>query len=224
MITFTDFAKRLATGQLKNTAAVEEANMGEIAPDFVQTILDRTNEGLVDLSTRFALINREVDLVFVPGQHIYQLDDIALTTYLDNSQTGDFVSSDFVRILDVFDKDGKPHAHDTQGHIMTPTYNTLRFSTSKMNDIGPRIRIRYQAKHPHIDEDGVITIPPNLETALQLFVASLYLSHMGGDEHSKKGDSYFGAYLRHIGEDETRNTSSTSEVDVDTRFADRGFV
>ena len=47
---------------------------------------------------------------------------------------------------------------------------------------------------------------------------------MNGQEHSGKGDSYFAAYLRHIKEDEDKNNSSTSEVDSDTRFTDRGFV
>jgi len=61
--------------------------------------------------------------------------------------------------------------------------------------------------------------------ALVLYVAGLYLSHMGGEEHTAKGDSYYGLYLKMMGDDEINNSSGTSELlDEDTRFSDRGFV
>lgn len=222
MVLFTDFMTRLAMGQLKNTAAVDESNLGIICPEYEPTILSLVNQGLVDLSTRFPLIKKHVDLTFEEGVYLYPMVQDA--AYLDDSLGEDFVAEDFVKVLDVFDEDGKRHVTNTNGHIMTPTYNSLRFTAAKMKEIGPKVRIRYQAKHNGIDAEGNIEIPPNLETALQLFVASLYISHMNGPEHSAKGDSYYAAYLRHIGDDEARNTSSTSEIDEDTRFQDRGFV
>lgn len=223
MITFEEFSERLARGQLKNTSAVEQTNLGEICPEYVDTILSLTNQGLVDLSTRFNLISKQVDLTFVTGQSVYKLDSANVGIFLDESYT-DVFEDNFVRVLDIWDVEGVRHPHDTNGHIMTPVYNSLRFSADKMAELGDKVRIRYQATHAGIDENANIDIPPNLETALQLFVASLYISHMNGSDHSAKGDSYFAAYLRHIGEDENRNTSSVSEIDEDTRFADRGFV
>lgn len=226
MITFTDFMTRLAQGQLKNTAAVDDKLMGFICPEYEPMVLNLTNQGLTDLSTRFPLVTRQVDLIFEEGQNTYPLvwSDLG-GHYLDTDQTGDaFSEEDFVKVLDIWDQYGGRHPHDTNGHIMTPTYNTLRFTTLKMSDLGEKVRIRYQAKYPTIEADGVIDVPPNLVSALQLFVASLFISHMNGQDHSAKGDSYFAAYLRHIGEDEARNNSSTSEVDSDTRFQDRGFV
>ena len=223
MITFAQFSERLARGQLKNTAAVEDTNLGEISPEYEDTILSLTNQGLVDLSTRFPLITKQVDLTFVEGQHVYQLVQSNVGIFLDEEYT-DLFEDNFVQVLDIWDTYGKRHPHDTNGHIMTPVYNSLRFSTDKMDELGERVRIRYQAKHAGIDADANIEIPPNLETALQLFVASLYISHMNGADHSAKGDSYFAAYLRHIGEDEQRNASSVSEIQEDTRFTDRGFV
>tara|TARA_R110000823_G_scaffold12076_16_gene40592 strand:- start:173 stop:844 length:672 start_codon:yes stop_codon:yes gene_type:complete len=223
MITFAQFSERLARGQLKNTSAVDDTNLGEICPEYEDTILSLTNQGLVDLSTRFPLITKQIDLTFVPGQHVYQLDSNNVGVFLDEAYTDTFDDT-FVRVLDIWDTNGSRHPHDTNGHIMTPVYNSLRFSTDKMDELGEKVRIRYQARHAGIDADANIDIPPNLETALQLFVASLYISHMNGPDHSAKGDSYFAAYLRHIGEDEQRNTSSVSEIDQDTRFTDRGFV
>lgn len=226
MITFQDFMVRLAQGQLKNTSAVDDKNAGHICPEYEDMILNLTNQGLDDLSTRFPLFTRQVDLVFVEDQYLYPLVWSDLDGhYLDVSLTGDaFVDEDFVKVLDIWDKSGNRHPHDTNGHIMTPTFNSLRFTKAKMKELGKKVRIRYQAKHTEIVDDGTIDLPPNLVTALQLFVASLFISHMNGQEHSGKGDSYFAAYLRHIKEDEDKNNSSTSEVDSDTRFTDRGFV
>lgn len=225
MITFEKLTQRLARGQLKNTAAVDDSNRGFICPEYEDTILELANQGLVDLSTRFPLITRQIDLIFADGVYVYPMVASDVDGYhLDDSLTGEPFSDDFLKIIDIIDGNGDIHAYDTNGHIMTPTFNSLRFTAAKMEELGEKVRIRYQVKHPEITAADNINIPPNLETALQLFVASLYISHMNGQEHSQKGDSYFAAYLRHIGEDETKNTSSTSEVELDTRLTDRGFV
>lgn len=224
MISFADFTKRLAMGQLKNLAVVDVPGQNEIDPDYVEIILELTNQGLVDLSTRFPLITRQVDILMTPGTNTYPLAESGVGTYLDESQTDAFLDEDFVRVIEVFSENGQRHTIDTNGHIMTPTYNTLRFTSSKMTEFRGRARIRYQAKYPPITKNDFITIPPNLVAALQLFVSALYIAHMGSPEQKAIGDGYFAAYLRHLGEDETRNTSSTSEVDLDTRFEERGFV
>lgn len=225
MITFSQFCERLARGQLKSTSAVDETiSRGEIVPEFMDTVLSLTNEGLIDLSTRLPIISRQIDLVFQDGKTMYALDETGVGDYLDDAETQEFIPEDFVRVLDIWDEYGESHPHDTNGHIMTPSFNTLRFTKAKMTDLGEKVRIRYQSKHQGIDEDANIDLPPNLITALQLFVASLYISHMGGEEHGSTGDKYYGAYLRHIGEDEMRNLSQTSEVEEDTRLSDRGFV
>ena len=135
-----------------------------------------------------------------------------------------------MQIREIQDEAGFPHTPDSDGHILTPSYNSLRFTSVMMSELGGKVRIRYQALHPQIPEDDTlwgsfqIQIPPSLHNALQLYVAGLYLSHMNGPEHSAKGDSYYGAYLREMGEDTLSNASSTSETHEDTRFSDRGFV
>lgn len=240
MITFEAFKKRLAHGQLKNTSAVDEDNLGIIDPKYNDTILTLTNQGLDDLSTRLTIKKSQVDLTFVDDQNIYPLIEANLvpgngaangsSQFLSDSAEEPFTDDAFVKILDVFDEDGNRHSANTNGHIMTPSFNTLRFTVAKIEELSAvgeatgKVRIRYQQKHLTITAGDSINIPPNLETALQLFVASLYISHMGGEAHSAKGDSYFAAYLRHIGEDEMRDLSSTSEVDTNTKFDERGFV
>ena len=224
MLSFEDLASRLAHGQLKNTAAVEDDNLGYICPEFVPTILSLMNQGIVDLATRFPVFKSQVDVTFIPGQNIYPLKEAGLGTYLEDTPEEPFLDNQFVRILDLFDETGARHTVNTNGHILTPTHSTLRITTAKQEELGAKIRIRYQQKPLPIDENGSVDLPPNLETALQLFVAALFISHMGSPEHSAKGDSYYGAYLRHVGEDEQKDLSSTSEVDENEKFYARGFV
>jgi hypothetical protein len=224
MLTFEDLASRLAHGQLKNTAAVEDENLGYICPEFIPTILSLANQGLVDLATRFPLFKSQVDLTFSPGRNVYPLKESELVTYLSDTPEEPFQDVRFIRILDLFDETGARHTVNTNGHILTPSFNTLRITTAKQEELGAKIRIRYQQKATELTELGSVDLPPNLETALQLFVASLFISHMGSPEHSAKGDAYYGVYLRHVGEDEAKDLSSTSEVDENSKFHERGFV
>jgi hypothetical protein len=231
MITFNSFTQRLANGQLKNTAAVDDDNLGVVCPEYYNMILSLTNQGLVDLSTRFPLYKAQVDLTFVNGQTLYPLTMSNVGGTLADSIEEPFTDDEFVKVLDLFDSNGVRHTLNTNGHIITPTFNVLRFTQAKMTeftetaspDVG-RVRLQYQKKHPTLTSTGMINLPPNLETALQLFVAALYISHMGGEEHSAKGDSYYAAYLRHIDADEMKDLSSTSTVEESDKFTDRGFV
>ena len=178
----------------------------------------------MEISTRLPLIRKLVDLTFVDEQSTYGILASNLSSFLDDTDTDPFIDDAFVKILDIFDEDGVRYQTNTGGHIISPTFNTLRFTTSIMEDIGPKIRLQYQAKYVEIDEDGNIDLPPNLVTALQLFVASHYISDMGSKEHIERGDGYFALFLRHVSEDEIRNTSGTSEIEEDMRFWDNGFV
>lgn len=232
MVTFTNFMERLARGQLKNTSAVEDTNLGEICPNYIPTILSLTNQGLVEISTKLPIIRKLVDLTFVADQALYVLNNAGLATYLDDTDTdvAAFIEDAFVKILDVFDKDGRRYQPNTGGHITTPFYNSVRFSAAyrdetKADFIGPKVRIQYQAKHLDIVNDAdLINLPPNLLMALQLFVAAHYLGDMGGKEHVIRGDGYMALFLRHLSEDEFRNVSGTSEVEEDDRFTSHGFV
>lgn len=226
MVSFAQFAKRLARAQLKNMSAVGDTNLGEILPDYMATVLSLTNEALTTLSTKFPLFKLQVDLTLDSTKQEYSFDtDTSLLTMVESSQTYD--SERFIKILNAYNSDGDDLLLDVNGHVTVPAYNRIRFTTAmllELIEVGPKVRIRFQARHPEITATDEIILPPNLETALQLLVASLYISQMNGPEHSAKGDSYYAQYLRHIGEDELQNNSSTSEIETDNRFMSRGFV
>lgn len=200
--------------------------MGEIRPDYEATVLSLTNEALTTLSTKFPLFKLQVDLTLDPAKQEYSFDiDTSLLTMVESSQTYD--PERFIKILNVYNSDGDELLTDVNGHVTVPAYNRIRFTSAillELIEVGPKVRIRFQARHPEITATDGIILPPNLETALQLLVASMYISQMNGPEHSAKGDSYYAQYLRHIGEDELQNNSSTSEIETDNRFTSRGFV
>ena len=226
MISFAQFAERLARAQLKNMSAVDDTNLGEIQPEYEATVLSLTNEALTTLSTKFPLFKLQVDLTLDPAKQEYSFDtDTSLLTMVESSQTYD--SERFIKILNVYNSDGDELLTDVNGHVTVPAYNRIRFTSAillELIEVGPKVRIRFQARHPEIIVTDGIILPPNLESALQLLVASMYISQMNGPEHSVKGDSYYAQYLRHIGEDELQNNSSTSEIETDNRFTNRGFV
>ncbi len=228
MVTYTQFVERLTRSQLKNTPAADNTNLGELCPDYAATILNLTNRGLVDITSRQPLIKKLVDLTFVDDQFSYPM--VVAGDYLDTTGLDAFVDDAFVKVLDVYDADGRRYQPNSGGHITTPVYNVVRFTAAMMDEttgIGPKVRLQYQAKHLEIgtdDEANEILIPPNMIEALQLYVASMYISDMGGKDNIARGDGYFALYLRHVAEDIEFNTSGTSEVEEDPRFLDAGFV
>lgn len=221
-MTFADFSIRLALGQLKNTTFVDELVRGTIRADYQADVLEYTKQGLTDLCTRIPILTRQVDLTFVDGTNSYEIDSAGLASFLSDTDTETFEG--FMSVMEIIDSEGCIHLPDTDGHIVTSSYNTLRFSTAKIQDLGEKVRIRYKAEHPEITLASTINIPPLLENALQLFVASLSLVHMGGEVHAREGEKYWGAYLRMLNVDTENNQSSTSELVADFRFGDRGFV
>lgn len=220
---FTDFIRKLAYTQLKNTAAVDSQDLGGIDPGHEDQLLELTNQGLIDISTRMKLFESTYVLTFLPSTNIYSLTsatDVALT--------------DYVRLLSVhavptgkdpIPSNEKTFIPKTNSQITIPSPYSVRFTNAFMEDYGPAVDLKFQSKHPVIELMDTMQLPIHLYEALALYVSGLYLSHMGGEEHSKKGDSYYGLYLKMMGDDVIDNKSQTSElVDEDTRFQDRGFV
>lgn len=223
MITFSMFCERLARSELKNMSAVDETNLGEIRPDYLDTVRILTNEALRTITTKLPVIKRDFSMTITEGQTVYTFEDDVGKTALNETYTLD--PDEFIKILGIYDSKNLNHLVNTNGHIRLVRYNRVVMTPAKVTELVPEVRVECQFRHEDLaDESSIINIPPNLETALQLLVASLYIGQMNGPEHTAKGDGYYAAYLRHIGEDELKDTSSVSEIDEDTRFSDRGFV
>ena len=214
IITFQNFLLSLAQGQLKNIAAADKSQGGYIKPDYIDTFLKLTNQGLLDLTTKKKLFEETAILTLVTGQNIYPLD---------TSNGADF--ENMVRVIDVVTDDERSHTTKTSVHIRQPNPETLRFSDTFIDYYGANIDINFQVHHPLILSDGEINLPAHLHEVLALYVSGLYLAHMGGEEHKVLGDSLYGLYLKKCNDDTIENSSNLSEVtDEDSRFYDRGFI
>lgn len=223
IVTFEEFTTKLAHGQLKNTALVDDQDTGEINPGHEDQLLTLTNQGLIDIFTKKKLLESRAILTLVSGQNIYTLD---------TAPAADF--EDMVRVIQVeavmngyelVEKNKRVFTPKTGKHVTAPSEGTLRFSDWFMTSYQPYVDVVFQKKHPTVELGGSIDIPAHMYEALVLYVSGLYLSHMGGEQHKATGDSYYGLYLKMMADDEINNSSGTSEVtDDDTRFEDRGFV
>ena len=223
IVTFEEFTTKLAHGQLKNTALVDDADTGEINPGHEDQLLELTNQGLVDIFTKKKLLESRAILTLTAGQNIYTLDQ---------SPAADF--ENMIRVLQIEavlngyeleEKNKRVFVPKSNKHVTLPSSSTIRFSTYFLENYQHSVDVVFQAKHPVIGLTDSIDIPAHMYEALVLYVSGLYLSHMGGEQHTAKGDSYYGLYLKMMADDETNNSCGTSEVvDEDTRFQDRGFV
>lgn len=223
IVTFEEFTTKLAHGQLKNTALVDDADTGEINPGHEDQILELTNQGLVDIFTKKKLREGRAILTLTPPTNIYTLpmgigDDYEFMTRVLQVEA-------VVNGYDLEEKNKRVFVPKSNKHVTCPSTNTLRFSNHFLDNYQTSVDVVFQEKHPVIALGDSIDIPAHMYEALVLYVSGLYLSHMGGEEHTAKGDNYYGLYLKMMAEDEMNNSSGTSEMtDDDTRFQDRGFV
>lgn len=215
MKTVEDFFTQLAYGQLKNTPATDDDRVGIIFPEVEDQLLGLVNDGLIDISTRMQLFKGIEVLTFVDAQNIYDM-----TSY-----------EHFCKVISVHGVDSqqreKTFIPKSSSHVTVPSPSTLRFSNKIMEDYGPSVDIHLHLTHPKVAYADTMDLPPHLYEALALYVSGLYISHMGGEENTAKGDSYYGLYLSMLQTDVTQNKSGTSDVemdDADSRFYDRGFV
>ena len=214
-MTVDQLFSKLARGQLKNVAATDDAAAGLILPEKENQILELANQGLTDIFTRKKLREGRGILTLAQGVNEYVLTDVNYPR--------------FVKVLEFVTGDERSHTPRTNKHIFQTDEQTFQFSDKFIEhylELGyPSVEVRYQRLHDVVARDDTIMMPSHLEEALVLYIAGLYLSHMGGENHSKKGDSYYGLYLQMLTDDKLENRSGESEIlDDDTRFYDRGFV
>lgn len=229
MLTVENLFSRLARGMLKNTAAVENTNQGDIVPEYHDSIYYLLNEGLTELFTKKILRKLRVKLTWVSNKNVYVIENDGDGVYLETfTEDADFDQSLFVKVLSCspigFDQVRILPDTNSSG-ISTPVFNTLRITSELQEKYTDGIVVHYQALHGQVSAlSDVINVPPALEYALQLYVSSRYLSEMGSADQTKRGDELRALYMREMGEDTAQNMSSTSDVEYDLRFTDRGFV
>lgn len=220
--TLDQFMNDLAYGQLKNTSAIDDSDTGEINPAHEDQFLSLMNKGLIDITTKKKIFTATEVVTFITGTNAYTLNDPVAESLMVNVLEIQAVKTG----LEVIDRNKEVFTTKTKKYITMSGINTIEFTDTFMENYGPSVDVVKHMVHPTVTAAAPnISLPPNMFELLELYVAGLYLTHMGTEDSKRQGDAYYGLYLKMMTDDEITNSSNTSEVtDEDTRFSDRGFV
>ena len=235
-ITFTQFLKRLALGQFRNLALVDENNTSLIKNAHRDLILLHTNDGLKDLHTKYVLLKKDLILNIQSEVRYYYLrDDFKISSasaetykYIDDT-IGEAFLDDVIRVLKIFDPDKvELYINDTDQveSIMNREFDCLKVPETVFD--GLALTVTYQACHPVLVDDGVtedtIRLPYMLEDALAYFVASKVLMDMGSPEQVQKGMMFGQMYEAICLNVLSSDLASTSMSNTTDKLDGRGFV
>jgi hypothetical protein len=214
--TFEQIKNELAYQHLKNLSITDNQDLGVLDSAHNDQILSLLNQGIQDICTKVKLFEGIGVLSLLPNQNIYELDDIHFPEFIKVLSIHAIRQNDQTEVIS-FPK--------TNSHITMPSYSSIRFSNIFLDTYESDLDIHYQKSHPIVTASSPeVSLPRTYHEALLLYIASLYISHMGG-EVGQEGDKFYGMYLKLLNDDIMENKSGTSELtDEDIRFIERGFV
>lgn len=175
---------------------------GVVPPANHKRMAALVNQALIQLSTRFRLIERQVNLRCVGGQKFlyYLRPEHAMTDttvgkakYIEDTVSNKF-TGDVIKILAVYDEDDALLSLNDLNDpisVLTNGFDGIQVIPEFLDVL---LRIIYQARHPAIlcDEDGLLVpdqdvhVPFALEPALKALVAAKAFSSMNGQDHLMK--------------------------------------
>lgn len=193
-----DLFNNLALGELSKFSFAEGGLIkDEAAPQLVSAI----NQSLLDLHTRFQLINKELHILCLAHKTIYPLRSKYASTspvtdvfkYILDTHDYPF-EDDLIQILSVTDEFGnRTSINDpgVSGSIFIPRFDTIQVLEPRNDKM---LSVIYQARHPKIHSDTSnpdfnfqeIVIHPALQEALLLRTAYRILSPMDRKEQLTK--------------------------------------
>jgi len=229
--------KSLAYGELSNLS-MSNSDTGVILEAKQPKLIDHANTALLDLFTRFILLEKDViierkeHLLFYPLSSRYAVTnpdpDPADTLFLVDSEFKPF-TDDVIKILSVFNIEGELMPLNDIEHSMslfTPQPTVLQVPV--LLEEQP-LGVVYQAHHPlltveTIDETETIDLPVSLHNALKAHIAYQVYSGMNGQEHSAKANEHFTRYEMICEEVRSADLVNSSMSFTSYKFHDRGFV
>lgn len=209
-----DLFKRLSYGPFSNIALGGDGN-GTILVGKQPAVVQHINDALIQLHSRFILVEKELVITQVEGQTLYPLTDEA---------------TDVLKVMSVsningvelpLNEDGEPDS------VFTPDLQTLQVPTP-INDAP--LFVIYQAKPAPLSIDPIntgatIAVPDVLLPALTHYVAYLVYSGMNGQEHQVIAQNHLTMYDNQCVQVIERDlVSSSIVVNDNNKLHDRGFV
>ena len=226
-----DLFERLSFAELSNLAVGMEG-AGTIRTEDQRKVLIHTNDGLLQLYSRFILKTKY--LLIEEQEHITQYHLIEKFAESKNcvefpyikDLVGDRFTGDLIRILEVYSNCGEQFvlndAEDCHS-LFTPSPQTLQIPNPRT---GVPKHILYQARHDiieNINDKVWVEIPFVLEGALQAYIAHKIFNHMNGQENLLKSQDHYTTYERICQEVEAKDLVSTSVSNSSNKLTERGF-
>lgn len=230
---FREFTNRLALGELSNLSVTDENDKSEIRVSDRASIMFHLNRGLVNLFTRFMLLEKDVLIRVSAGTTNYFLrkefavsnqEDVPIKYIIDTVASP--FKEDVIKITEVFNSVGVALPVDQEDEpysLYLPEYDCLQIPN--IYD-GEFYSVVYQAKHPNItgiDSGQEIHVPLIFEEALQYYVAAKIFTNMNGQDNTAKGSEYMTQYLSICQEAELKDSARTAAVGLDRKLDIRGF-
>ena len=228
--------KQLAVGELSSFSFVENNIIKE---ESLVKIINAIELSLNDLHSRFVLSEKTLNVLCIASKTEYPLrkqyaeSDPTFEMYKYILDTPDQpFENDLIQILTVTDELGYTITSRDEGiigSILIPRYDTIRVLNPTNDKL---ITVTYQAKHKKLCFDSStellysqeIILPPILEEALRVRVASRVYSPMDRENQAAKVAMLDNKYEMICSEAEQKNLINGSAFNTIGKLEARGFV
>ena len=208
--------KQLGIGGYEEYKAIQEKDYPEI--------ISHLNLALMNLYTRFPLLEKELVLETRPDQQLYVLS----SKYAEPNE-GWYIqgayNDDLIRINSAYLGDTELPINDEYSAtgIYLPSYNSIQIPFATGSE---EISIIYRAKPEKVPLDlkYEIPLPEVLTEALLVFIEYRIRKSMGGEQGTALGQQALQMYEMFCGEIERKNILNNADNSVCIRARERGWV
>ena len=208
--------KQLGIGGYEEYKAIQEKDYPEI--------ISHLNLALMNLYTRFPLLEKELVLETRPDQQLYVLS----SKYAEPNE-GWYIqgayNDDLIRINSAYLGDTELPINDEYSAtgIYLPSYNSIQIPFATGSE---EISIIYRAKPEKVplDLEYEIPLPEVLTEALLVFIEYRIRKSMGGEQGTVLGQQALQMYEMFCGEIERKNILNNADNSVCIRARERGWV
>ena len=208
--------KQLGIGGYEEYKAIQEKDYPEI--------ISHLNLALMNLYTRFPLLEKELVLETRPDQQLYVLS----SKYAEPNE-GWYIqgayNDDLIRINSAYLGDTELPINDEYSAtgIYLPSYNSIQIPFATGSE---EISIIYRAKPEKVplDLEYEIPLPEVLTEALLVFIEYRIRKSMGGEQGTVLGQQALQMYEMFCGEIERKNILNNADNSVCIRARGRGWV
>lgn len=213
---------------------------GNISTAHYERLIDKTNNALLDLYTRFPLLEKELVLrtydwksnYLLTKAHAVSNEDSTELKYILDTPDNKFLG-DLIFITGVANEIGESlpiNDREQYASVFTPQTNQLQLTHTSDDQA---YFVSYQAKHPDLvynpdDLDFTLVqeleVPVPLETALRHHVASGIFAAMSGQGVTAKSESLMALYETECAKVEEKNLLGVPDLSTNTKLERRGFI